>query len=243
MTISAQKLDSRLIEGRHFSWLLAALVLFLIAAPLAPIVLIKFGSDYVELLSSFIVTGCFCVVVGGSALAINPKPRARMLVRLFAVVTIALQAANALLHSQIIAVLAHLSAIMFLALVVVLTLEGLFGRQKVSAGMVAASLCVYILLGILWAVVYSLLEIAAPGSFSLPNAGDLPAPMLFGAEHSTTPLYFSFVTLTTLGYGDVTPVGSFGRMLASVEALIGQIYIAVLVARMVGLYIAEESRG
>ena len=63
--------------------------------------------------------------------------------------------------------------------------------------------------------------------------------MRFGAERSITALYYSFVTLTTLGYGDITPVSASARMLSVVEAIIGQLYIAVLVARMVGLNIVH----
>jgi Na+/H+-dicarboxylate symporter len=61
----------------------------------------------------------------------------------------------------------------------------------------------------------------------------------FGAEHTTTALYFSFVTLTTLGYGDITPVSTAARMLATIQAVIGQMYLTVLVARFVGMHISQ----
>jgi hypothetical protein len=65
--------------------------------------------------------------------------------------------------------------------------------------------------------------------------------MRFGGEQSLYPIYFSLVTMTTLGYGDITPDSDTSRMLASMEAVIGQIYLAVLVARLVGLQIAQSS--
>ena len=63
----------------------------------------------------------------------------------------------------------------------------------------------------------------------------------FGDQHTATSLYFSFVTLTTLGYGDITPLSMPARMLVVAEAVIGQIYLVVLVARLVGLQISNES--
>ena len=65
--------------------------------------------------------------------------------------------------------------------------------------------------------------------------------MRFGGEHSVNPLYYSFVTLTTLGYGDISPASSMARMLAAIEAVVGQVYLTVLVARLVGLHIAQAT--
>jgi voltage-gated potassium channel Kch len=59
---------------------------------------------------------------------------------------------------------------------------------------------------------------------------------------SIYPIYFSLVTLTTLGYGDIVPTAAAARMLAAVEAVVGQLYLAVLVARLVGLHIAQARR-
>ena len=87
-------------------------------------------------------------------------------------------------------------------------------------------MCVYLLLGVVWQDFYVLLDIVVPGSFnsSLLTEKDF--------------LYFSFITLSTLGYGDITPVIGPARALAYTEALIGQLYLTILVARLVGLYIA-----
>ena len=53
-------------------------------------------------------------------------------------------------------------------------------------------------------------------------------------------LYLSFVTLTTLGYGDITPVSQTARMLTTLEAIVGQLFIAIFIARLIGLYIAQR---
>jgi hypothetical protein len=92
------------------------------------------------------------------------------------------------------------------------------------------AVCIYLLLGVVWTLLFALLELVAPGSFHYAGrqAGD---PI----EHL---LYYSFVTLTTLGYGDVAPVHAVARTLAYLEAVVGQLYIALLIASLVGRYLA-----
>jgi voltage-gated potassium channel Kch len=86
---------------------------------------------------------------------------------------------------------------------------------------------IYLLIGMGWAGVYSIVEGISPGSFSgISESGDL--------------LYFSFVTLTTVGYGDVLPLSVLGKRLAIVEAAMGSIYMAVIVAMIVGRYMSMQ---
>ena len=105
-------------------------------------------------------------------------------------------------------------------------------------------MCIYLLLGVLWALVYSALELLAPESFTIMVAGGAGnEAMRFRADQAIFPLYYSFITLTTLGYGDVVPSSPPARMLAALEAIMGQLYLAVLVARLVGLHIAQATMG
>ena len=84
----------------------------------------------------------------------------------------------------------------------------------------------YLLLGLIWSVMYATLGAHLPGAFTgSPGA----AAGLSGW------VYFSFVTLTTVGYGDITPVATEARSLAIMEALVGQLYPAVIIARLVSL--------
>jgi len=96
----------------------------------------------------------------------------------------------------------------------------------VTGEKISASVCVYFILGILWAFLYSLTFHLQPGSFQLesPRLSDF--------------VYYSFITLSTLGYGDIIPLLPPARALSYVEAITGQLYLAVLVARLVGLHIA-----
>lgn len=117
--------------------------------------------------------------------------------------------------------------LLFLSWCTGLIIGRIFHAQTVSADTIAASLCAYLLMGLAWGALFELIELLHPGSFSLPAAGS-----------SFDAVYLSFVTLSTLGLGDITSQSSSVRMLVSCEALTGQIYLAVLVARLVGLHIA-----
>lgn len=96
--------------------------------------------------------------------------------------------------------------------------------------------CIYLLSGSLWGIVYFLLNVIAPASFSGINAETW-------SEQLTEFTYFSFVTLTTLGYGDITPVAPIARSLCVLEAVLGQMYLTVLVAALVSMHIAGRQRG
>jgi hypothetical protein len=107
---------------------------------------------------------------------------------------------------------------------------------------ICASLCAYLLLGVLWALVYSTVSAMDPGSFATgPASSDLDARLRFGDREMIYALYYSLVTMTTLGYGDIVPTSAPARMLAVVQAVTGQIYLAVLVARLVGVHIAQSA--
>ncbi len=120
-------------------------------------------------------------------------------------------------------------------------LKFVFTRQRVTADTVCASLCVYLLLGVVWAVAYSAVAVLNPAAFvlALPGAGST-AEMRFGRGDSINSLYFSLATLTTLGYGDIVPISPTARVLATLEAIMGQLYLTVLVARLVGLNIVRS---
>jgi len=113
--------------------------------------------------------------------------------------------------------------------------------RQVDVDKICGAICVYLMLGTLWAMLYALCEGIEPGSFALDIS-------LIAAEEHGGPrpvdfsvfLYYSFVTLTTLGYGDVTPLSEAARTFTWIEAVAGQFYLAVLVARLVGLHLAGE---
>jgi hypothetical protein len=101
----------------------------------------------------------------------------------------------------------------------------------VNADVLSAGISAYLLLGLLWAAAYLLLAELTPEAFSLINRAPGAGPMdRFGALH------FSFVTLTCLGCNDIVPVSRVAQMLLMVEATMGVLYLAVMIARLVALY-------
>ena len=110
--------------------------------------------------------------------------------------------------------------------------------RTVDSERLSAALSAYLLAGLLFGIVYFQVERMRPGSFSIAGMPSDPEQL-----DLQTSIYFSFVTLATLGYGDISPVKPTARGLAVSEAMMGQLYLAVLVARLVGLSGTREESG
>jgi len=120
--------------------------------------------------------------------------------------------------------------ILFFAYTVVIILSHIFREKEVTADLIMGAVCVYFFIGLMWALVFAVLESFQPGSFAIGEG--LTADIVNFT-------YYSFVTQTTLGYGDITPMTAPARSLSLLEAVIGQLYLAVLIARLVGIHIAQ----
>lgn len=129
-------------------------------------------------------------------------------------------------------------AIGFFAFTSIVLLRQALGASTVTADIIAGAVCVYLLLGVIWALVFSLIEQLLPGSF-LVNGSPF-APDVAQSVLRSELLYLSFITLSTVGYGDVVPAVPSARAFAVLEALTGQLYLTVLVARLVGLHMARR---
>jgi hypothetical protein len=137
-----------------------------------------------------------------------------------------------------IVLLGHGWAVLFYFWGAALIVASLFRRQALSLDSVFGAVCGYLLLGMAWGVLYSMVAIAWPGSFEVGR----PLAEQVQRDCSHVPLftYYSFITLTTVGYGDMTPVSPPARTGAWLEALTGQFYLAVLVAGLVGALLAKK---
>jgi len=114
----------------------------------------------------------------------------------------------------------------------------ILSEKNVTRDTIFGSACVYMLLGFAFTDIYMLFLIIEPQSFG--QVIDI-APVGSEVKISSDLSYFSFVTLTTLGYGDVTPKTGMVQGLATLEAMLGQFYLTVLVARLVGLHLAGST--
>ena len=113
--------------------------------------------------------------------------------------------------------------------IIVLLVNNLLSYRVVTADLIYCAIATYLLIGVMWTGIYMVLEGIYPGSFSgISEAGDL--------------LYFSFVILTTVGFGDITPQSIISKRLVVFEAAMGCIYLAVIIAMIVGRYMSMEER-
>ncbi len=123
---------------------------------------------------------------------------------------------------------AQLVFIGFASFIITLLIRRIVSAERVNFEVVCASPSAYLLLAITWAVSYDVIESLSPGSFVTTLAG---AQLDFAGF-----LYFSLTTITTLGYGDITPVRSTAGIWSTLEAATGVFFMAILVARLVSLY-------
>ena len=131
------------------------------------------------------------------------------------------------------AVCLHLFAALFQVFVVVVLLRVVFREKTVSTNAIAGALCGYVLIGVAFGHIYCLVDESIAGSFRGTDGN---------AETNHFVLtYFSFITLTTVGYGDITPTSGPARSLSVVEAVTGQFYLAVLIAGLIGKRAGQAS--
>jgi hypothetical protein len=113
-----------------------------------------------------------------------------------------------------------------------LLLNTLLQTKDVSRDTVVGGICVYLLIGLCFGMTFILITDLHPGTF-VDHGQPLIRTSADGGDTAAAVLYYSFVTLTTLGYGDILPTGESARMLAALEAVIGQLFVAIFIARLI----------
>lgn len=164
--------------------------------------------------------------------AVGEKRKHRGVALIMVAAAILTDLVDVLLRTALSSWASNIATAIFVGYAVVAILLYLARQEEVTADMIMAAASEYVLIGILFGLMYQLTEIAYPGSFTFSTA-DTNRPGFF---------YFSFITLTTTGYGDVIPLSLQARSLASLQALTGQLYIAITVARLVGLYTISRKK-
>jgi hypothetical protein len=124
----------------------------------------------------------------------------------------------------------YASAAVFLAATVYIVFRGVVHSPRISADTVMGAVCVYLLIGLMWTNFYALVHLAEPAAFRFPEYAE-PTADIIAPERAFA--YYSFVTLTTLGYGDITPITFRARTLSWLEAVVGVTYMATVIAFLV----------
>ena len=187
-------------------------------------------------------TAVFWSVLLAALRAVGPDARVRRVGRVLAAVAVAAGIAGLACynlrdseHAWMFAVFDGLT-LLFLLLATCAIFVDVLWREDIDADHLLGAACVYVLFGLTFAYALSVLD----GLTAVPMLAPLEAAELsLHAEY----LYFSFVTLSTLGYGDMVPVTLPARLVAGVEAVLGQLFLTILVARMIALHIAHGLRG
>ncbi len=224
---------SRLRRYR-FGTLLAALLGMLVSLPLIDLV----APELPPIATRLTLAILFAWLTVSAVFAVSDRRRARLVAAVLAVLLFTAQLADLSLLRPETHVLSHALGILFMGQIVIVLLGFILQQTRVDTDTIFAALCIYLMLGIMWAFLYSLLELFQPDAFFY--AQQQAQQMRFGSEGTSPALYFSYVTMTTLGYGDIVPVSAAARSLATLQAICGQLYLTVLVAWLVGQHVAHS---
>jgi hypothetical protein len=209
---------------RHLALLISILFLFIISPAVSAL---RYGALILEVIAAA------ALIVGSYAVSER---------KLFFIIALALSGIAIVLTWLLlivqwpwIAILSHGCLILLIAFFSIIILGYVLRSGRVTTDRIFASVCVYLLIGYAWTFAYVLVEELQPASFI---ALSYAAPNDY-VSRVLQMRYFSFITLTTVGYGDIVPHSSWARTLSVLEAITGQIYLTVLVARLVGLHIVH----
>ena len=215
------------LKFRRFSTvqLLIALVVLLITAP------------FVEELEggNLILSVLFSLVLLAAVFAVANRKRSLAIALVLAIPAIGARWISYFRPDQVRPAAFLICALVLLAFVIGHLLYFVLSAPVVNVEVLCASISAYLMLGLMWTVAYWLVDQVTPGGAFAFNTERGVHSM-----NGFTGFYFSFITLSTVGYGDITPVSQAARLLAAMEAMTGLLYVAVLIARLVSLYSKSE---
>ena len=137
-----------------------------------------------------------------------------------------------LVHVPNIRLLADFCSIFFFAFIIIIILSALLKENTVTLDVIYGAVVVFLLMALMWAFIFDVIETLAPGSFQVTADHAQGARVHF--------VYYSFVTITTVGYGDILPVSPIARAFSILEMVVGQFYLIILIARLVGINITQS---
>jgi hypothetical protein len=208
----------------RFLFLFLALLLVMLVSP--------FLDD--SLLHRSYMVVLFALVLLAAILIAGGRQHHRIIALMIGVPWLALSLFGLLVDGDAVGIYANLLACSFCLYIIFLVLSHLLEADTVDLNILLGAASVYLLLALAWTTSYLIIMQVDPGAFSLVHGESRPYFHQF--------LYFSLTTLTTVGYGDITPVNPFAQIWATMEAVCGTLYMALLVARLVGLYQSQKAQ-
>ena len=206
--------------------------LFLIVFMVALVVLGPFIEGFVGI--RFFMNLCFSIIFVSTIYAVSRKRQHIIFAAILLIPVLLAVWTPDIPENNILLTIGYLCGLIVIAFAVISILTFIFSQQEVTRQTISAAVAVYLLLALMWTFIYRLIENLYPESFAVAHDKLLLAENIY--------LYFSLVTITTLGYGDITPIGSQAAALSVLEAITGQIYLVVVVAWFVGLYVSKKSK-
>ena len=173
----------------------------------------------------------FASIFGIAVFAVSSSRAARLAIVATGAAVFAAGLANSYVPNGLTPLGVYLSVIAYHAVVIVVLARTIFGASEVFTEVVLAATSLYLLIGSVFTALFGLLEWVAPGSFVQASGGAVEWQQF---------LYFSYITLTSLGYGDILPVGFYAQSLAAFEAVVGVLYTVILLSRLVGMHQTRE---
>jgi hypothetical protein len=214
------------LTGRRYPRFVLLLIAMLAELTLAPFIeLLPHGAALVWLVTATVLLAA--LAVAGSR---------RIAIALFIAALVAHLAAS-VTGDTLTAAVAHALRLVFLCYVVALVVRRVLADRAVTLDTVAGAACAYMVLGLVWGELFLLLESSRQGSFHVPPEWTVGP----GLNLRSSLMYFSFATLTTVGYGEIHPNDPAAGSLCAAEALVGQLYLAIMIARLVGLHTSRTS--
>jgi voltage-gated potassium channel len=216
----------------YIEQLLEARFLVLLILLLFLLVLTPFLNKFIEtrILMDVFLTAIFIFIIYSIRLK-----RSQAIIALFLVLPLIITSwSEYFVEIRTVSLLTRIFGALFFAYATINILRIIAKSEEVDRETIFAAIVAYLLMALMWAFLYMTLERVSPGSFSFPDKGSWGEMMRYE--------YLSFVTITTLGYGDITPVTDQASSLVLIEAFIGQIYLVVLVAWLVGMHVSRKSK-
>lgn len=204
----------------RFSFLLVAIVLFLILRP--------FVEDFVRL--SFLMEIFVTAILLSGIYAVSEDRISLIFALITGLPALFTNWSFQFLKSPSLLLIHHICAGLFFAVATIIIIRHLINQKVITVDLIWGAVCGYFLLGFMWGDIFSLLETIQPGSFNLGQQ----------APDIDSLIYFSFVTLATLGYGDIVPLTKQAQSLAIIETVMGQMYLAVNIAALVAIRISQS---